>query len=180
LTLVSNEFGSEATFGFELQLGAPSILLVDDDNGDSEQEAYEMALFNRRTPFDAYDKSVSGSPSGAFLNQYETVIWMIGDARSDILSAADVSAMQTFLDSSGNLFLSGQSIVKELDTDDQPFLNNYLRASYTNDLLYPFIIGQNGTAIGNGIKVRLDGSSNQTNPQRMATNAFRPHNGVLR
>lgn len=169
LEITSDNPYSAKTFGFELHIGNPSILIVDDDNGDSYEEYLEYELFARRRPFDVYDKSVSGSPSAALLNSYATVLWLTGDERTDILSAADVASMKSFLDNGGNLFLTGQSIVKELDSDDQSFLNNYLRASYVSDLLYPLMNGQPGSPIGDGIKIRYGGTTNQTDPQTIDT-----------
>jgi len=167
LQLTSDNPYGGATFGFELHIGTPQILVVDDDNGASWEEAITSQLYRRRIPFDLYDKSVSGSPTGSQLGNYASVMWLTGDDRADILSAADVSAMQTFLDNGGNLFLTGQTIVHELDTDDQSFLNNYLHATFGSDLLYPLMFGVDGSPIGGGIKIRYNTTTNQTNPQVM-------------
>ncbi len=174
LEVTSDNPYSTRVFGFELQAGSPWVLLVDDDNGQSWEDYLEAELFGRRLPFDVYDKSAQGSPSGSLLSGYRVVLWLTGDARSDILSGADLTAMQSFLDAGGNLLLTGQSIVRELDTDNQSFLNNYLRATYDSDLLYPFMNGQSGAPIGDGLKIRLDASSNQTDPQTMT-----PINGAV-
>lgn len=163
-----NPYGSRI-FGFELHVGNPSVLVVDDDNGDSWEEYLENELYARRIPFDLYDKSTQGSPSSAILNNYATVLWLTGDARSDILSTIDIASMQSFMDNGGNLFLTGQSIVRELDNDDRPFLNNYLRASYVSDLFYPFMNGQSASSIGDGLKIRYDAAANQTDPQVIDT-----------
>ena len=161
-----NPYGGE-TFGFELHIGAPEILVVDDDNGASWESAITSQLYARRIPFNLHDKSVSGSPTGSQLSAYATVMWLTGNDRADILSADDVSAMQTFLDNGGNLFLNGQTIVHELDTDDQAFLNNYLHAAFDSDLLYPLMFGVDDSPIGDGIKIRYNTTTNQTNPQVM-------------
>ncbi|HWR82192.1 MAG TPA: M6 family metalloprotease domain-containing protein [Candidatus Deferrimicrobium sp.] len=168
LDLTSDNPNGAKTFGLELHIGKPSVLIVDDDNGGAWEDYLEAEMYARRMPFDVYDKLSQGSPSAAVLNGYEVVMWLTGDARSDILSAADVAAMTSFMDSGGNFFLTGQSIVKELNTENQSFLNNYLRATYVADGLYPNMNGQAGSPIGNGLKLRLRSGSNQTNPQKMA------------
>ncbi len=174
LTVDSDIPGGARTFGFELHIGDPTVLVVDDDNGASYNEALENILFRRRVPFDVYSKADSGSLSSADLLPYTTVLWLTGDARPNILSAADVSAMQAFLDNGGNLFLTGQEIVKQLNTDNPTFLNNYLHASYDADVFYPFMYGAAGSDLGDGLKFRFVAPANQTDPQTMT-----PINGAV-
>ncbi len=169
LNITSDVIGGDAEFGFELHIGAPTVLLVDDDNGAQWQQDIEVQLFNMRLPFDVHNKSISGSPTGAQLSSYKTVIWTTGDSRSNILSTADISAMKQFMDGGGALFLTGQSIVEQLNTDDPAFLNNYLHAIFVSTILYPFMDGVPGSRIGDGLKIRYDSWTNQTTPQKMDT-----------
>jgi len=161
-----NPLGGE-TFGFELHIGTPSILLVDDDNGADWEQSIAAQLYDRRIPFELHDKSSAGSPTGGQLSNYSSVLWLTGDDRADIMSAADIAAMETFLDNGGNLFLTGQGLVHELDTDDPTFLNDYLHASFDSDLLYPLMFGVDDSPVGDGIKIRYNTTTNQTNPQIM-------------
>ena len=167
--VTSDVNGGDALFGLELHIGAPTVLLVDDDNGGQWQQDIEAQLFNMRLPFDVHNKLTSGSPTGAQLSNYETVIWTTGDARSNIISAADIAAMKTFMDGAGSFFLTGQSIVDELNIDDQSFLNNYLHSTFVSSILYPFMNGVAGSRVGDGLKIRYDSFTNQTDPQRMDT-----------
>jgi len=157
----------ETHFGLEIHLGGAEILVVDDDNGDDYQSSVTAPLLANGKPYDLYDKSTEGSPSGALLNEYTTVIWLTGASRSGILSSADITAMETYLDNGGNLFLTGQSIVKQLDSDDPAFLNNYLRVEYAADLFYPLHLGVTGSILGDGLKIRWANTSDQTDPQTM-------------
>ena len=161
-----NPYGGKV-FGFELNVGAPEILVVDDDNGDDYEQALTSRLFDRRSPFHIWSKADSGSPSASVLNDHQLVMWTIGDARADIISAADIAAMKSFMDNGGNLFLTGQSIIGEIDIDDQTFLNDYLRASYESTLLYPFMTGLTGSPLGDGIQIRYGSQTNQSEPQTM-------------
>lgn len=163
-----NPYG-EGVFGLQLTVGTARVLVVDDDHGDSHELAVTTSLFSRRQPYDVHDNSVLGSPSGTTLNAYDVVIWLTGDSRPAILSAADVAAMKTYMDGGGNLFLTGQSIVRQLSIDDPSFLSEYLRAGYVGDILYPFIEGVDGSEIGDGIIVRFDSWTNQTDPQTIGT-----------
>ncbi len=162
---ISSDQGGDAVYGMQLHIGEPEILVVDDDNGGSTETYYTTQLFNRARPFDLHDKSVSGSPSGAQLQNYETVIWLIGEARPNILSAVDITAIQDFLDNGGNLFLTGQSIAGQLDVSDQSFLNNYLRASYDSVYFSPVHFGQAGSAVGDGFNLLYHSQHGQTEQQ---------------
>lgn len=169
LTIDADQIGDERTYGFELHVGAPEVLLVDDDAGAAWNQKYEQALFDLRVPFAVWDKSVSGTPPSDTLDQYSNVIWFTGDDRADVLSTGDVAAMQTFLDNGGNLFLTGQVIVRELDGENPAFLNNYLKASYLGDQYYPLMNGVAGSAIGDGWNIRYMVGDNQSDPQKMTT-----------
>jgi hypothetical protein len=61
-----NPYGTKV-FGFQLNVGAPQVLVVDDDNGGTWEQAITSRLFARRDPFDIWDKSALGSPTGAKL-----------------------------------------------------------------------------------------------------------------
>ncbi len=154
-------------FGMELHIGTPQVLVVDDDNGDNWQEAVTTSLNDLRLPYDVYDKSVSGSPTAAQLENYRGVIWLTGSDRPNILSSADVTAMEGFMDNGGNLFLTGQSIVGQLSSSNPSFVSNYLKVSYVNDQLFPILNGELGSDIGNGIKVRYASGTNQSHPQNV-------------
>jgi immune inhibitor A len=169
LVISSDSPVGDETFGFEMYLGLPQVLIVDDDDGDAWQEIYGEQLTIQRVPFDVHDKSLLGSPSAADLNAYEMVIWLTGDSRPDVLSATDVLSMESFLDGGGNLFLTGQSIVRELDAQNQTFLHNYLRTEYIFDDQVPFMHGNANSPIGAGISVRLRNGTNQTDPQVIDT-----------
>ncbi len=154
-------------FGFELHIGTPNVLVIDDDNGAAWEEFVTGQLYKRRIPFDVYDKASEGSPADTTLNGYPIVIWLTGEDRVDVLSAADVTAMESFMDNGGFLFLTGQTIVKELNGDDPTFLSDYLRAQYDTDYLFPLMLGVDGSPIADGIKIRYGTTTNQTNPQVM-------------
>ncbi len=156
------------TFGYELHVGTPEVLIVDDDNGAAWDLHVVNTLRNLRIPHDIYDKSILGSPSSFDLDNYNIVIWISGDDRADVLSAADVTAMKGFMDNGGRMMLSGQSLAEELSVDDLSFLQNYFKADYTSDLLFPLINGSSGSVIGDGLKVRYDSWTNQTAPETMS------------
>ncbi|MDH4034903.1 MAG: M6 family metalloprotease domain-containing protein, partial [candidate division Zixibacteria bacterium] len=155
------------TLGLLVNIGPAQVLLVDDDNSADWEQALIAPLFARRLTFDLHDKAQLGSPSGALLNNYPIVMWLTGDERTNILGAADVAAMQTYMDAGGSLFLNGQSIIRQLDSDNQAFLHNYLRATYDSSVIYPIMFGVDGSPVGGGLKIRYGPTANQTDPQSM-------------
>lgn len=155
------------TLGLLVNIGPPQVLVVDDDNGADWEQVLTTQLFARRITFDLHDKATLGSPSGALLNNYPVVMWLTGDERIGILSPGDIAAMQTYMDAGGSLFLTGQSIIKELDSDDQSFLHNYLRATYDSSVIYPIMYGVDGSPVGDGLKIRYGPTANQSDPQSM-------------
>ena len=167
VTITSDNPLGEITQGFELQVGIPDIVIIDDDGGDTWEQPVVTALSNLRVVHDVYDKSISGPPSTAFLNNYKIVIWITGSNRPNIFSPADVTAMQGYMDAGGNILLSGQSVAQELSSDDLTFIQSYFKAEYWSDFFYPEIVGLTGTAIGDGIKLGYDNFTNQTSPERM-------------
>ncbi len=156
----SNPNGS-AVFGFELHVGQPNVLLVDGDDGDMSQQKIATALFDRRTPYDVYDRDASGPPSAALLNQYETVIWSTGSYRSNVISASDVTALENFLDNGGNLFFNSQSAIKELATESPSFLANYFRVASNGQLNTPVHYGLIGGAVHEADSVIYETGTNQ-------------------
>ncbi|MDF1545095.1 MAG: M6 family metalloprotease domain-containing protein [bacterium] len=162
---ITSDQGGDIVYGMQLHIGEPEILVVDDDNGGSTETYFTTQLFNRSRPFDMHDKSVSGSPTGAQLQNYKSVIWLIGPERPSILSAADITAIQDYLDNGGNLFLTGQSIAGQLDVSNQSFLNNYLKASYDSVYFSPVHFGEAGSLLGDGVNLLYHSQHGQTDQQ---------------
>lgn len=168
LGVTSNNSLGDKTFGFQLAVGAPKILVVDDDNGDDHHEAVTNELYAIRTPFEVHEKLTQGVPDSALLSQYETVIWLIGNERSDIMGPADIDAIRGYLDQGGSLFLTGQTLVKELATDDPAFLNDYLRVDYVSDIVFPLMVAPASATVFDGIQARLGNPTNQTDCQTIS------------
>ncbi len=77
--------------------------------------------------------------STVLLNNYDYVIWMLGDESTvdETFSHKEQGIVKHFLESGGNLFVSGSEIGWDLDhkgdTQDKDFYHNYLKASYFAD-----------------------------------------------
>ncbi len=148
-------------FPFEKVLGKTDILIVDDDRGKDYEQMYYDDLKLKLAPANIWEKATSGSPTGADLNQYGTVIWFTGDTSADLIQPADISALTQFLDSGGGLFLSGQGLVNELHNEDSAFLENYLHARASSLFFNLIHYGVTGSPIGDGLRVRYSSDAHE-------------------
>ena len=88
-----------------------TILLVDDDGGDTYETFYIQALQGLGYSFDSHVVPPQGDgPNAAMLNQYNLIIWFTGDEFSDTLKVNDRMNLQTYLNNGGRLFITGQDI----------------------------------------------------------------------
>ena len=148
-------------FGLEHELGHTRILIVDDDRGGNYDEMYMGDFRKKKTPAHVWEKSAMGSPAGAELGKYSMVVWFTGDSALDFLQTEDINAMKYYMDNGGHLFLTGQGLAGELNSEDPDFLANYLRAQYDGLNFYFEHNGIAGSLIGDGLKVRYYSGSGQ-------------------
>ncbi|MDH4155749.1 MAG: M6 family metalloprotease domain-containing protein [candidate division Zixibacteria bacterium] len=130
---VAGVAGSEnysKTFGIEVSLGAPQILIVDDDQGDDYDEIYREMVYLRRIPHQVWHSDASGSPTGTELGRYPMVFWHTGQQASGSLGSSDISALKEYLGTyDGQLFLSGFAAVPDIQANDPSFLTDYLHTN---------------------------------------------------
>ena len=111
------------------------ILLVDDDAGQHYEKYYTRILerlsLYEGISFDYYSVQISGSPSAYKLKQYQLVLWFTSNDSSTTLTATDQSNIQSYLNSGGYLWISGQDIGRDISS--APFYENYLHAIYEAD-----------------------------------------------
>ncbi|MEE9442492.1 MAG: dockerin type I domain-containing protein [candidate division Zixibacteria bacterium] len=150
-------------------IGAASILLVNDDGGSGVDGYYISCLQAAHIPYDIW--SSPPSPSSEDLNGYDIVIWFVGDYQTSPLDNDEVSAMKGFLDAGGQLFLTGQGIAAQLDTDDQSFLHDYLHAGYVATSFVPILASAGGQVFDISDSIYIQGSggaANQVAPDHLA------------
>ncbi len=78
--------------------------------------------------------------NAAFLTNYAKVVWMLGEESTvdETFSSAEQTAVTTYLNATGRLFVSGAEIGWDLGRTNSPaadrnFFTNVLHAAYTND-----------------------------------------------
>jgi hypothetical protein len=108
------------------------------------------------------------------LNNYEMVDYILGDESTadETFSTVEQTLVKKYLESGGNLFVSGCEIAWDLDTrgsaSDKDFCNNYLKVKYLNDAplgksgTYYRIQGISGTKLGNVPLEDFDNGKNGT------------------
>ncbi len=154
----------------KVNIGPPQFLVVDDDQGNqNEYEHYFTYLLDSlRAPHIIWGKDTLSTPPADTLTEYPVTIWFTGDARSEVLSAADVANLKSYLDGGGRLLLTGQDIAQDLADDaDSTFLRDYLHVRYIPGDPIIAADGVPGDPIGNGQFVSLGGpggASNQNSP----------------
>jgi subtilisin family serine protease len=163
----------------------PSLLLVDDDGGEEFEEYYIEALANLNCAYELWDVSKNGSPIDA-IKKYDTVVWFCAHTGSDspTLTEIDRNTISGFLDSGGQLFLSGMDIGWDLCEDDPAYTNtqyyqtggtskvfyeNYLRCQYvSDDVGRSTVIGIPNDPIGAGIELQFDTPDNFDYPSEIS------------
>jgi hypothetical protein len=130
-----------------------AILFVDDDQGASHEVLFENAIA------DAGYLSVThpiglGLPAASYLGLFDAVVWSTGAPDTDTLTNDEVTALRTYLDAGGRLFLSSQGYLTEKSAS--LFSINYLRvASDVNNVGATVGNGLAGDVLGDGLSLVL-------------------------
>jgi M6 family metalloprotease-like protein len=112
-----------------------SVLIVDDDDGYTAEQAFEGALTSLGVPY----VLVEHTAPLAMLQQYEFVIWEAGQAGrgEGQLSKQEVTDLRAYLDAGGKVWFSSPRLACALGTSgttpppvDAAFLRDYLGATY--------------------------------------------------
>jgi len=161
------------------------ILIVDDDLGANYETYYKDALTASGYDYDYCDyPPLSGyfpfpplypPPDASIFLHYPLVIWFTGDDWIYTLSGTDEGNLQTYLDSGGKLFISGQDIGADIGHWSS-FYTDYLHADFVkDDSGIHTLNGVTGDPIGDGLTIGIsggDGANNQDWPSKIA-----PHDG---
>jgi M6 family metalloprotease-like protein len=153
-------------------IGAPIILVVDDDRGGTRDVKMTGALDSLKEVYAIWNVTDKGTPTADTLGDYLVVIWMTGDTNSVSPTPTAVQSIKTYLNGSGSLFLTGQDIAENLTQRpaDSAFLHDYLGVTYGGDEQWAIGVGVPGNPVGDGLQFNggaSDGSLNQKSPDRL-------------
>ncbi len=156
-----DENGYDDTDTLFLTIGTPAVLLVDDDGGADWEDSYLRPAAAKAIPFQSWDISREGSP-GDTLDFFNVVIWFTASERENTLTPDDQTALASYLDAGGTLFVTGQDIGHDLaEMGNGPeFFADYLHAQLAADLSPDYFIqGVNGDPISGQINlIQLSGA----------------------
>ena len=146
------------------------ILLVDDDGAfDYETEYFAPALEATGRSFATWDRNAA-TVSGTTLSNFDIVVWQCGWAFPTV-DAEDRAALAEYLDGGGSLFLTGQDIGWEMNSeggDAIAWYHDYLHTNYVNDDTNDFTLeGVADDPVSDGISLTIsggDGANNQDYP----------------
>ncbi len=168
---------------FDVKIGSPNILLVDDDNGANYEQYFNQPMSLAKIYTDKWEIKSRGIPSFAdVLQNYQTVIWFTGDDRTSTLTPEEQQAIAAYLDQGGRLVLTGQDIGFDLISDGTPgdssFFLNYLHAELVSDSVKSTRIrGEVGDPIANGMFVYIEDKPGSAGNQR-SPSAIAPREGA--
>jgi len=164
---------------FELLVGRPDFLLVDDDGGKTVETWYSGDLetvFGH--PYETWDLDETARDiTGAELSLYDHIIWFTGENEQPL--EGDTTAVKEYLDGGGNLFLTGQNIGDRYG--GTLFFTEYLKAEHVADSNGDYILyGVEGDLLGDGFFFLTCGagganncsSPSSANPLGEAVSAF--------
>lgn len=158
-------------------IAAPtSVLLVDDDGGESYEAYYALAIDAAGFDYGIWDLDVAGKIDTITLQNFDYVVWNVGWA-FPTLDAVDRAALSGYLDTVGSLFVTGQDIGFDFfdptgsQYGNQNWYRTYLGAEFISDDAADLsITGVAGDPIGDGLSFNIvggDGAGNQLYPSEI-------------
>jgi subtilisin family serine protease len=185
LTL-SGEVGLPIEVHFDLELGRPLFLFVDDDNNVGNNiTPYYTSCFGQLDMFVDVWNQASGEISTDELQRYEVVMWATG-ASATTLNTNERTALEQYLSLPGkNFFFSSTNAGPDIGTTT--FYSDYLRASFVRDsVISNKACGIAGNIISDGDTLffmggtssGIDSSFEEINPINGAQEVFRYLDGT--
>jgi len=155
--LTSNNYGFSAVLDFQLRIGRPALLLVDDDGVSTYDVFYQNDLDAIDVVHDVWDVNALDEIPSAELNRYHYVIWMCGNQSSNTLTANDQNHLTSFLGLGGNrgLLVVGQNIDEDIQASS--FYANYLHAQHVEGAGHFRLSGVAGDPISDDTNLMLIG-----------------------
>ena len=145
---------------FIVPVGAPSILLIDDDINADYESYYKSSLENTNNYFAYWETLGKIYPDS--LNYYKTVLWFQGTQASNLQSADFRNTMENYIDQGGRVIIFSQNLAEFLansgSSENISFLSDYLgvvfEGSASNESV---IIGELGDPVTGGLALTFTG-----------------------
>ena len=148
---------SSAAISFGTFVEAPSLLIVDDDNGDDYETYLETALADTGYGAMTWDAAGRGRPSLAQMSSYWAVLWTTGAGNALYLTPDDEQNMMDYLDAGGNLFLTSTEYLSSRSLPNT-FITDYLHVdSWVCDNSGFLMTGVAGDPVSDGMALLVLG-----------------------
>jgi hypothetical protein len=130
------------------------VLLVHDSHDMSMEVSFNETLTYNGISYEMYNEQGIGddsfndmkfTPPIERMSNYGAIVWHTSSVSFDTLNPLDESRLQTYLNSYGNLFITGENIGSELNNN--PFYQNYLHGDFISDTSDSLIEGVFGDPI---------------------------------
>ncbi|MCF7809693.1 S8 family serine peptidase [bacterium] len=156
LTVTAEPRQVEIITEYEVIIGYPNILLVDDDSGQEVDEYYKTSIEEMGLGWVNWDVSKKSSPGFDYLNEYPMIIWFTGDSEEP-LDELDLIQLTYALEDGANVMLVGKKIGdSELN---QELLENWFGARHETDSVRArFAFGLPGTPLESAESMILFGN----------------------
>jgi len=137
VTVLADPGQAHVTRTFELVIGHPHILLVDDDDGTETDSTYCQMIERAGHGWERWDVATQNSPESDKLSSHNMVIWSTGPS-SLPLDEIDRWQIQNALLNSANIVLIGNKIGD--DPDNQTLLYDFFGAQHELDSVQVYTV----------------------------------------
>ncbi len=127
--VLTDAYGAVQEVQFQLELGRPEILLVDDDAGEYFQSHYQVSFDSLDIFADVWNQT-EVTIDAEELQRYDVIVWETGNTRNT-LDSDERDALEAFLDNGGNLLFSSTNAGADIGATS--FYSDYLHAEFVMD-----------------------------------------------
>jgi hypothetical protein len=162
-TITADPGGYTKTDSFEIMIGRPDIIFIDNDGGESAGNI-ESYFYDAIDDIGGllYDIATDSAIEINHLSEYSVVIWFTGNLRNGTVSSTAQTTLSNYLDGGGKLFITGQDV--GYDIGGTSFYSDYLKAVFTSDdANYWYVLGVDGDPIGDGFGFLISGGGGANN-----------------
>jgi len=156
--------GGDTTI-FDVEMAPAPVVLVDDDDANFFETWYLAPLADMGVDAYHWDVARDGSPGDA-LQEFRVVVWFSGNAAGQVLTSSDIASLESYLDTGGNLLLTGQDL--EASLAGTGFLSDYLHGQIgVTTIGNRYLYGVEGDPVSNGMSLLITGAGgaqNQNSP----------------
>ena len=147
-----------------IPMGAPTLLIVDDDDGAGFEAVYQAMAQQAKVNADTWTIKTQGVPNPEALVGYRHVLWFTADDRQTSLTTAEQQVIENYLSRGGRLLLTGRHIAADLMEDGSPedveFCRRVLNAKFLGDQHVNYAaVGVQTDPVGKGLAVRFSNVS---------------------